>query len=241
MSIDLKLNVGLTDEQLELKNSLYKEFIEKNPDIVRTTTGPGFIPHSSSIEDYVDAVKLLIDNDQANNSRKIRLMDEYSYVNIFENPDQPGEDLAGVVTYSMVERTPGTTEGGNTPHSRKRREVIPQLRGTTIDEKESPGQVIIHKGQWFDNYVCFKMVARTNTQANKMALWFEELMETSREFFAYHGIVRYYFDRRGKDEYVKDGEVGQHSRPLFFHVRTERIYDITENLINRLVILLSKS
>lgn len=233
------LNDGLSQEQIDLKERIYKEMTDRSGILREIEKGAGYIPVSGNIENFVDSIKELIDLDQKEENRKIKLIDEYSYQNILEDPDQPGVDLAGVVVYSLASRTPGTTAGGNSPSSRERREVIPQFRAACYSEKDTPGEVIIQKGKWFDNMLCFKLVARTNHQANKMALWLEDLMELNREFFASRGFVRYYFDRRGEDEYIKDGEIGLHVRPLFFYVRTERVYNISEQIINRLVIGLS--
>ena len=237
--INFVLNNDLTEEQVKNKDIIYSELIDHTPDIQRRSSGPSYIPTNSSLEDFVDLIKELIDLNQEAKSKKVKLIDEHSYINVLEDPDNPGEDLAGAVLYSLVERTPGTTAGGNTPHSRQRREITPQFRGTSYDETEDTQGFTIHKGQWFDNYICLKIVARTNVEANSLALWLEELMETHRSFFANIGIVRYFFDRRGKDEYHKDDEVGYHCRPLYFHVRTERIYNITEQIINKLVVMLS--
>lgn len=237
--IVLGLNDGLSEEQISIKEEVYLEMLEKTPSLKKYEAGARSIPINNDIECFVDSVKELIDQNQFSTDVKVSLIDEYSYKNIFENPDKPGEDLAGVVVYSMEERTPGTTKGGNTPTSRQRREIVPQIRGWSVDEKDNPGQVVIHKAKWFDNMICFKMAARTNHMANKMALWFEDLMELNREFFASRGFVRYYFDRRGGDEYIKDGEAGIHMRPLIFYVRTERVYNVSEQIINRLVIGLS--
>ena len=237
--MNLKLNEGLSDEQIALKEEIYEQIFDNSPKLRKEHVGAGYIPINGDIEDFVDSVKELIDLDQKENDRKIKLIDEHSYKNILEDPDQPGTDLAGSVIYNMMERTPGTTAGGNTPTSRQRREVVPQIRGIAYDEKNSPGQAIVQKGKWFDNILCFKLAARTNHQANKMALWFEDLMECNREFFASRGFVRYYFDKRGEDEYIRDGEEGFHLRPLIFYVRTERVYNISEQIINRLVISLS--
>lgn len=237
--IEFKLNTGLTQDQVKLKQDIYNEILSNAPSLRIKEDSPSYIPVSGDIEDFIDSIKELIDQDQTEKDRKIKLIDEYSYKNVLEDPDQPGVDLAGVVVYSMDERTPGTTAGGNTPGSRKRRETIPQFRGISYNEIENPGEAIIQKGQWFDNIICLKMIARTNHFANKMALWFEELMETNREFFASRGFVRYYYDMRGKDEYIKDGEEGYHVRPLYFYVKTEKIYNISEQIINRLVLSLS--
>lgn len=237
--IEFGLNDSLTEDQIKIKEEVYLEMLEKAPSLKKYSAGAGSIPINNDIECFVDSVKDLIDQNQYSSDVKVSLIDEYSYKNIFEDPDNPGRDLAGVVLYALEERTPGTTAGGNTPTSRQRREVVPQIRGWSVDEKENPGQVVIHKGKWFDNIICLKVAARTNHMANKLALWLEDLMELNREFFASRGFVRYYFDRRGSDEYIKDGEVGIHMRTLCFYVRTERVYNVSEQIINRLVIGLS--
>lgn len=232
------INAELSKEQLQHKNTFYQEILNTTPVMSRDYSGPGMMRVDGDLDEFVDAVSDLINIDQQDLDRKIKLIDANVYKNILEDPDKPGEDLAGVVVFTLEERTPGTTAGGNEPSNRQRRETRPQFRGVTRNEAENPDGLVIHKGQFFDNYLSFNMVARTSAQANRMSLWFEDIMEVGRIFFARKGFVRYHFDKREKDSFLKSGEEGFHVRPLKFYLRTEKVYSISEKTINRLMISL---
>lgn len=235
--LDFKLNEGLTEEQLRLKYD-YVETITGVPYVLKNA-GPRTIDAHSTIEQFIDKVKTVIEFEQKDFKNKVILIDEFSKGNIFENPEKPGEDVRAVITYTLCRRAPGTTKGGNMPFDKSRTERVPQYRGARYDDVENPREIIMYMGQWFDNEICFDIHARSNKEANEIALWFENIMEGNRQFFAYNGILKYYFVERETDSVVKEGDDVVHVRPMKYWVRTEKCYEITEQAINKIVILLT--
>lgn len=236
-ALDFQLNEGLTEEQLALKRT-YVETITGVPYAFRKK-GPRTINAHSTIEQFIDQVKRIMEIEQEDFKNKVILVDDFSKNNIFENPEKPGEDVRAVISYKLCRRAPGTTKGGNQPFDKTRTERVPQYRGADYDDVENPREVIMYMGQWFDNELCFNVHARSNKEANDIALWFENIMEGNRQFFAYNGILKYYFVERESDSVVKEGDGVVHVRPMVYWVRTEKCYEITEQAINKIVILLT--
>lgn len=235
--LDFQLNEGLTEEQLALKRT-YVETITGTRFLAQDK-GPRTINAHSTIEQFIDQIKKIMEFEQQDFKNKVILIDDFSKGNIFEDPENPGEDVRAVISYKLCRRAPGTTKGGNDPFNKARTERVPQYRGAKYDDVENPREIIMYMGQWFDNELCFNIHARSNKEANEIALWFENIMEGNRQFFAYNGILKYYFVERETDSVVKEGDDVVHVRPMIYWVRTEKCYEITEQAINKIVILLT--
>lgn len=235
--LDLQLNEGLTEEQKALKYK-YIETITGVPYVLKNA-GPRTIDAHSNIEEFIDQIKTVLKLEQEDIKNKVILLDDFSKNNVFEDPEKPGTDVRAVITYKLRRRAPGTTKGGNQPFDKSRTERVPQYRGAKYDDVNNPREITMYMGQWFDNELCFDIHARSNKEANDIALWFENIMEGNRQFFAYNGILKYYFVERETDSVVKEGDNVVHVRPMVYWVRTEKCYEITEQAINKIVILLT--
>lgn len=239
--MSFNFNEDLTTEQIALKEQLTREILR---DYGKLSGGLGAIsklPVHNNIEQFIDGVKELIDIDQQTSGQRVILRDDYTTDNIMEDPDNPLQELSGIVLYSMKRRAPGTMEGGNTWFDRGRREVKPRIREIISNDPCNPGQVKIVYSQWFDNEVKFDITARTNKRANELAFWFENLMETNRPFFAFRGVTKYFMNIREADEFKQYGNDSFECRPYCYFIRTERTYEVTEQALNRLIIRLNTS
>lgn len=230
-------NAELDEEQIRIKTELVRHIQSEAQKDIRKSMST--MPVHCDIEQFIDSVAALIDFDQRKADNKVVLKDTHAGGKIMEHPKYPNQDLGGVVLYSMVERAPGTMEGGNEPFSRQRREIKPRIRDIISNDPKTPGQATVVKSQWFDNLIQFEIVARSATQANKLALWFEDLMECNRYYFAALGITKYFFDMRGKDAFEQNGNEGYYKRPLIYYVRTERTFEIREQALNNIIVCLT--
>ena len=234
-------NEDLSEEQVQVKGLLVKELTKEYVDVRRDPRAPRIssIPVHSNVEQFVDAVKELVDINQETAHQRVLLLDDFSRTSIFEDPENSAKELSGVVIYSMLRRAPGTMEGGNAWFNSARREIKPRIRTIDYDNPDYPGQARVMMSQWFDNELAFSVCARTNKRANELALWFEELMEKNRQYFAAKGIAKYFFNKREADQHIQIGELGYENRPLCYFVRTERTYIITEEEINKIILSLT--
>lgn len=235
--VNTHLNEGLTDVQVQLKRERIQELLKHPYRTCQPSTT--FVPVNSSLDEFICGVKRLMDMNQVDKKNKVIFVDDFTKGNIFEDPEDPGADVVATVAYRLRRRAPGTTAGGNTPFDKSRREMTPHIRAITVDDIENPRETTFHMGQWFDNELRFEIYARTNKEANEIAMWFETLMDQNKHFFASHGIMKYYFQERESDTVVKEGDGVVHCRPLCYWVRTEKCFEITEQAINNIVILLT--
>jgi hypothetical protein len=230
-------NEALSEDQIELKEELVRQIHADAQRDRKSSTSS--IPVHADLEQFIDAVAKLVDFDQKNAAKKVILKDEDTGANVMEHPKYPNEDLSGIVLYSLVRRAPGTTEGGNEPFSRQRRETRPRIRDIVTNDPSNPGRATVIRSQWFDNLLRFKIVARSSTQANQLALWFEKLMENNRYYFAALGITRFFFDEREEDKFSQIGNEPYYMRPLLYYVRTEETFEIDEQALNNIVVCLT--
>jgi hypothetical protein len=236
---DFNDNEGLTDHQISVKEKIVIDIFSEVAKARKSEGQISSIPAHSNIEQFIDAVQEVVNNDQENAASKVILKDERAAGNIFEDPKDPGQEVSGTILYTMERRAPGTMKGGNTPFDASRREIKPRVREVKGDSQEHPDEARVTYSQWFDNLICFRIAARTAHRANELALWFEELMECNRYFFAGRGITRYYFWERERDEFQQVGNDPIFYRPLYYYVRTERSYDISEQTLNNIVVCLT--
>lgn len=230
-------NDGLDEDQKISKEYLIKQI---HTDFQRDKKNSmSTIPVHMDIEEFINAVAHVIDFSQEKVDKKLVLKDDGTGGKIMEHPKYPNQDLGAVVLYSLVRRAPGTMEGGNTPFDRARREVKPRIRDVITHDPQNPGRALVLKSQWFDNLIRFKIVARSATHANKMALWFESFMEQHRYYFANLGITKFYFDEREEDKFEQIGNEPYYSRSLVYYVRTERTFELNEQAINNIVVCLT--
>lgn len=149
-----------------------------------------------------------------------------------------------IISFKILKRTPGSMKGGNTPHDRRRREIIPHVREIVKDEEYSGYHKYIY-GLWFDNSVEFSIWSLNNKTADGLALWFEEVMLKWRWYFLINGVNQVLYTGRGEDNAISEAlssdknmlkDLRLASRPLVFYVRTEKIFTVREKDLERIFI-----
>lgn len=230
-------NDGLDDDQCLTKDHLVRQIKSDQQKDRRQSIST--MPVYNDLEQFIDAVAHVIEFSQEKVDKKVVFKDEGTGGKLMEHPKYPNKDLGGVIVYSLVRRAPGTMEGGNEPFSRQRREIKPRIRDVITNDPQNPGRALILQSQWFDNLIRFKIVARSATQANKLAMWFEEFMECHRYYFAGLGITKFFFDEREEDKYEQIGNEPYYTRSLVYYVRTERTFELNEQAINNIVVCLT--
>lgn len=234
-------NNGLTEDQKEIKAQLLTRLQSDYSKQSRKGDTIGSSLGHMDIDEFIDATKELIEGTQFQGARKVFLTDDGIEGNILENPHNPGEDAAGRITYSLERRSPASMSGGNTPFGDTVRDVKARIRQVITNDPENPGRARFVYTQWHDNLVKFTAIARTSHGANKMALWFEEVMEKNRLFYALKGAHRYYMYDRLRDERQRVGTDNHYYRPMLYYVRTESSYEIDEQAINEIAIRLTNN
>ena len=230
--VKLEVNEGLTKEQLELKQQYIDAMI--GDQFPKVHYGPGYVPANSTLNEFITMIANLIVEDQKDMNPKIMFLDKFSKINMFEYLD--GKDVRGAIAYRLLRQQPSSTAQTNAPFSDERKEIRPRLRAVTYGEIDKPGEVTFHFGQFIVSQIEFTIYARSNTEANDIVDWFENIMEKNRQFFAYYGIMKYYFLERDSDAIIREGDGVVHVRPMSYWVRTEKTFEQTEQAINNIIV-----
>jgi len=153
----------------------------------------------------------------------------------------PYEDIVTeVISWGVTRRVPGAYSQG-TMYEGKVKNIKPILR-EEVEDPDNPGYRIARMGYFYDNTVTFVCWAKTNKAANERAFWFEQLMLNYDWYFRYKGMNRVIFEGRGNDVELKlrnDNNV-LYGRPLDYFIRDERIVELSEKTIERLIIEVGK-
>jgi hypothetical protein len=189
---------------------------------------------AKNINEFYDLVRLAIDDRELQEGKiddaKICYTEEYSDIE---------QNLESIV-FSLSVREPGRFSEG-APFQGEVRNLRPIIR-EVVPDPEHPGYRRAVFGYWYDNVVRFTCWARTNREANKRALWFENLMHDYAWFFAIRGVPRVIFWRRTEDILEKTTQsTGSdtnkyYGRPLEYYVKTERIREFREKELENLLI-----
>jgi hypothetical protein len=82
-----------------------------------------------------------------------------------------------------------------------------------------PNKKIAVKTRPLDHIIEFTVYSKNANIANKRAIWLERLFITHSWVFKVQGADRFFFDRRGTDNYRTTGTQPLYERPLRFRVR----------------------
>jgi hypothetical protein len=234
MNIDIDVEVvGLNHEDLSL--DYLSPLIRDPSELDDIYCGVSYIPEHSSLDDFLNHIRELMDIEQEDRTSKVILVDDFSKINIFEDPRNPKADVLGVVTCCVESSKPGSFSQTNNPMNNSgTREIRPSLRGIEKRDIEDQSTYKYYFGQRFDNQISFKIHARSNKEANQIVSWFQNLLQVHKKFFAQKGIIRYYFLERESDTVAKEADSVIHIRPLCYYLTTEESYTITENVLQKL-------
>lgn len=135
------------------------------------------------------------------------------------------------ITVRLNDRQPGVFS--RTAPMGQPRELKPHFR-EVYDDPVYPRYQIYEFGQWMDNIVEFTMWSKTNKEANKLALWFEDFMYYNMWYFRKQGVNQLFLKQRSEDFQILDKRLV--GRPIMYFVRTEKIYQIREKVLESLVV-----
>lgn len=138
------------------------------------------------------------------------------------------------VTVRLRDRGPGVMS--KTAPMGKPRELKPTVR-EVYDDPILPRYQIWELGWMRDNVIEFCIWCQTNKEANKLALWFEDFMNANMWFFRSRGVNQLYFNGRDEDFIILDKRLV--GRPLTYFVRTERITQLREKVLEEIVVNLT--
>ena len=155
---------------------------------------------------------------------------------IFTEDFNPDEYQRQTVAVSLRSRRPAVM--GKTAPRGETREYKPNVRDTYPDP-DVPGHFIYELGWMMDNYIRFIIWSQSNKEANKLALWFEDFMNTFLWYYRMQGVNQIYFEEREADFQILEKRLV--GRPLVYFVRTEKVTHVRERVLEELVVNLTVS
>ena len=139
-----------------------------------------------------------------------------------------------MVTVRLIDRGPAVMSKSAPQGSP--RELKPTVR-EVYDDPVLPRYQIWELGWMRDNIIEFCIWSQTNKEANKIALWFEDFMSNNMWFFRSRGVNQLYFNGRDNDFVILDKRLV--GRPLTYFVRTEKITQLREKVLEEMVVNLT--
>lgn len=132
-----------------------------------------------------------------------------------DTDSDPKKLPAPCITYKLISKVPGSI-GKNT------KEIKPRIRESAPDPHK-PGHHVINYAQLFDTLIQFDIWGRNDTEADQLALRFEETMLQYTGFFIQNGVAGIYFDSQLEDQKAQNLRLDLSQRKLRYLVRFEKV------------------
>lgn len=142
-----------------------------------------------------------------------------------------------IITWKIKHRQPGIMSRGDTKTSSPTRERSAHRRAM-YDDPSHLGYVLATYGAMRDNIVEFCISSTDPTEAEYLALWFEDLMEKWAWFFTFHGVQRVLFESRESESSRLLQGTTIYQVPILYWVRTEKIFVISSKTLDSVSIKL---
>jgi hypothetical protein len=142
-----------------------------------------------------------------------------------------------VLTWKLVGRKPGLVSAGNVK-TQGVREYTTHVRSVGEDP-ENAGHSIVTSGRYRDNHIELCTWGKSAKEANRWALWLEDIMEEYQWLFMREGFNRILFEERLKDTYKELGSNHIFGCPAIYFIRTERVTVRREAMLKRILYSLS--
>jgi hypothetical protein len=156
---------------------------------------------------------------------------------VYEKPDIPIE--SEVIEISIADRNPGQFSQGSTFEGgvKNRRPLLREER----EDPDNPGYRRAVLGYFHDNVLRLTCWARTNKEANKRALWLEQVMEEYAWYFARSGVNRLLYEGWRVPEVINIDNNRFYGRPIDYFVRTERLTNVSQKVLEEICLRIAAS
>lgn len=124
------------------------------------------------------------------------------------------------VTWRVKSRKPGAW-GAGPPGSPSHRTAARHLMGVW-DDPEVPNHVVLDYAQFYDNEVEVSFWSADRSQANRMAIELESLIDRYQWYFSMRGFGKILFLSRGEDLHYGNPGNAFYCSDLFYHVSTTK-------------------
>ena len=230
------LRTDLLDPDLTVNNQKVKIIVEEVMTNIAQKSVPDRTRTPGTAKDIVEVMELVEKVIRDYETRTHATND--SIVNItYEKPDKPIE--TETISMQVISRVPGMY-GRGSPGESNTKNRRPLLR-ESLDDPDNPGYKRLVLGFFYDNTLRLTCWAKTNKQANKRALWLETVMEEYDWFFVYSGVNRLLYESWRTNEVIDISGNRYYGRPIDFFVRTEKLLNVTEKILEQIIFRLAIS
>lgn len=139
------------------------------------------------------------------------------------------------ITWKVKNRKHGSFSQHSIHEDSKVREYSYHLR-EVVDDADDLGYTIWHYGQFMDNHIEFKIHANESPECDRLALWFENLMENFKWYFSLEGINRVFLLERQEEQYFERAGNFHYSIPMVYLVRTEKALSLKHKNLENIII-----
>ena len=150
----------------------------------------------------------------------------------YELPDT--DAVFETISFSVVSREPG--QFGQGPPGGSKVKARKGILREVVADPDNPGYQLAIIGYWHDNVLRMTCWARTNKEAEKRALWLEEVIEEYMWFFEISGISRILYEGRASNEKITVSGNTFYGRSIDYYVRTERLRKLSAKTLEQVVI-----
>lgn len=222
------LSDKLTEEEKHFVAYILQDFQAQNQQFLSSGERSRRPNPAKNINEFFELTKQVVeDKEKVDNIIEDQLI-EFT-------PEYPPDKFDKVtISFSIVRREPATMSQGR-HFNQGRQEWKPHIREIK-DDPNNPKYKIYVMGQKFENVVQFIVWAKTHKEANKRAIWFEDLMREYAWFIKYKGVDEFYMLERGEDIILDVDEQRIVGRPFHYFVRTEKLTYLSEPTIQRIIL-----
>ena len=135
--------------------------------------------------------------------------------------DNPTEEWVNTITYKVTRLEPGAVGGNKQPFDGETRETRPKYRQSVPIEGTNDAVQIY--GQLYDTFVQFDIWTQTNTEAEELAVWFQDYMKDRRDLWKHLGLRDCLFWWRGMDDSLMSINKKLQTRSLTFWIAYEEL------------------
>lgn len=194
------------------------------------TRSPGI---AKDIVETMDLVgKMILDYQD-----RVHANEDSKVIIVYEKIDKPIESEA--IALSIADRNPGQWAQGSTLEGgvKNRRPILRELK----EDPDNPGYQRAILGYFHDNVLRLTCWARTNKEADKRALWLEQVMEEYAWYFSYSGVNRLLYEGWKVPVTINIDNNRYYGRPVDYFVRTERLTNVSQKVLEEICLYVAPS
>ena len=187
------------------------------------------VPNSRpmDLDRFIEVAEELIDWAQDSEgvieSEKVQILGEYPHNDFSQF--KSGE----VITWRLISREPAKMSREGTGRPQRGYSFSHELQDPTL-----PNKVITVNTRPLDHIVEFSVWSKDAGKANRRAIWLERLFIAHSWAFKIQGADRFFFEKRGADNYRTTGGQPIYERPLRFKVRLFEFQIIASPIIRHI-------